>query len=76
MVYGLLRALLGDHRLVATVIGGIASTDLTPASERQNHTASPSASMLFVGPRNRALQLRHVHRIPRPTFVTIAKRPS
>ena len=25
---------------------------------------------------NSALQLRHVHRIPRPTFVTTAKRPS
>jgi hypothetical protein len=45
-------------------------TNLTPASGHQDHTASPSA----IG----ALRLAHrrVHRIPRPTFVTIAKRPS
>jgi hypothetical protein len=44
--------------------------DLTPASECQDHTASPSA-------RNITRQLmRRVHRIPHPTLVTIAKRPS
>jgi hypothetical protein len=44
--------------------------DLTPASRRQDHTTSPSAT--------RALVIRtcRVHRIPHPTFVTIAKRPS
>ena len=43
---------------------------LTPASGRQNHTTSPSA----IGA---SLLARHsVHRIPLPTFVTIAKRPS
>src|SRR5579859_3390988 len=43
---------------------------LAPASGRQDHTTSPSAHAPFVFRRNR------VHRIPRPTFVTIAKRPS
>jgi hypothetical protein len=32
----------------ATVAGGIASTDLTPAPRCQDHTTSPSASALFV----------------------------
>src|ERR1700722_12642270 len=42
---------------------------LTPASRRQDHTTSPSA----VG----AIRLwcHRIHRIPCPTFVTIAKRP-
>jgi hypothetical protein len=42
---------------------------LTPASRRQNHTTSPSAS--------RAVRQRHisVHCIPFPTFVTIASAP-
>jgi hypothetical protein len=43
---------------------------LTPASGRQDHTTSPSAEAPLVLRRNR------VHRIPHPTFVTIAKRPS
>src|SRR5580700_11765793 len=42
--YGLFRALPGDHRLVATVVRGINPTTLAPASERQDHTTSPSAS--------------------------------
>src|SRR6202022_4633021 len=41
-----------------TVIGGIASANLTPASRRQDHTTSPSASARFV---KRAAR---VHRIP------------
>jgi hypothetical protein len=43
---------------------------LTPASGRQDHTPSPSASSAFV---SRAIS---VHRIPLPTSVTIAIRPS
>jgi hypothetical protein len=43
---------------------------LTPASGRQDHATSPSASARFV---KRAIS---VHRIPLPTSVTIAKRPS
>jgi hypothetical protein len=44
--------------------------NLTPASGRQDHTTSPSASAPLV------LRRRRVHRIPHPTFVTIAIRPS
>jgi hypothetical protein len=55
--------------LFVTVIGGVASADLTPASRRQDHTTSPSAAYAFVF----ALP-RPPH--PYPTFVTIAKRPS
>jgi hypothetical protein len=45
--------------LVATVIGGNTSTDLTPASGRQDHTTSPSASS--------AVRHRHHQRPPHPT---------
>jgi hypothetical protein len=45
-------------------------TSLMPASGHQDHTTSPSASARLVFAR------RRVHRIPHPTFVTIAKRPS
>ena len=51
---GFLRALLGDHSLVATVISGIVSTNLAPASERQDHTTSPSAQTPLVAQVNRA----------------------
>jgi len=43
---------------------------LTPASGCQDATTSPSASVPFV------VGHQDVHRIPRPTFVTMAKRPS
>jgi len=43
--------------------------DLTPASGRQDHTTSPSASTLFV---NSAF----ASTASRPAFVTIAIRPS
>jgi hypothetical protein len=56
--------------LFATIAGEIAFTDLTPASGRQDHTASPSARNVI-----RRLTCR-VHRIPHPTSVTIAIRPS
>jgi hypothetical protein len=46
------------------------SANLTPASGRQDHTTSPSAVAPLV------LRRYHVHRIPHPTSVTIAKRPS
>src|SRR4051794_5770453 len=63
--------------------------NLTPASGRQDHTISPSATTSFVFARCarsptladqpcdhlRARRCR-VHRIPHPTSVTIAKRPS
>jgi hypothetical protein len=68
---GFLRALPGDRACLppssprSSLLEG-----LMPASGHQNHTTSPSASRAFVLPR------QSVHRIPHPTFVTIAKRPS
>ena len=52
--------LLGDHRLVATVAGVMRSiiANLAPASERRNHTTSPSAQAAPVSHSPR------VHRIP------------
>src|ERR1700732_1615374 len=47
-----------------------AEVNLTPASGRQDHTTSPSAGNIA------RLASYRVHRIPHPTFVTIAKRPS
>jgi hypothetical protein len=70
MVYGLYRALPGDHRLVATVVRRTYPATLAPASERQDHTTLPSAGKL-----TRLVNCR-VHRIPLPTSVTIAIRPS
>src|SRR3954451_25460143 len=55
---------LGCHRRFALL------QNLTPASRRQDHTTSPSASARFV---KHAIS---VHRIPCPTSVTIAIRPS
>jgi len=46
--YGLLRALPGEPGFLATLTGEIAFTDLTPASGRQDHTTSPSASAPLV----------------------------
>src|SRR5205085_8258675 len=68
MVYGLFRALPGDRAFLPPSLAD-RSANLTPASGRRDHTALPSATASFV--------LRHqsVHRIPHPTFVTIAKRP-
>src|SRR6516225_6825335 len=67
--YGLLRALPGVHDLLVTVACGLLR-DLAPAKGRQDHTPSPSATC-----RARRTRCR-VHRIPLPTLVTIAKRPS
>src|ERR1700736_1291352 len=55
---------------LVTVAGGVLTANLTPASRRQDHTTLPSAFVPFV---NGTIS---VHRIPRPTSVTIAKRPS
>src|SRR5580692_10825406 len=60
---------------LAPVALWIIPQSLTPASGRQDHTTSPSALASFVGA-TRALRHHCVHRIPLPTFVTIAKRPS
>jgi hypothetical protein len=66
---GFLRALLGDRAFLSPS-SALVLADLTPASRRQDHTTSPSASARFV---KRAAR---VHRIPCPTSVTIAIRPS
>jgi hypothetical protein len=57
---------------VVSVIGAMPSivANLTSASGYQDHTTSPFAASPLVSRQHR------VHRIPRPTFVTIAKRPS
>jgi hypothetical protein len=48
----------------------VSLTNLISASGYQDHTTSPSALAAPV------LRRQSVHRIPHPTFVTIAKRPS
>jgi hypothetical protein len=68
---GFLRALPGDRALLPpSPPRSLLPRNLTPASGRQDHTTSPSATKRF---RQRAVC---VHRIPCPTSVTIAKRPS
>ncbi len=69
---GFLRALPGDRAFLPPSPAQCESivANLTPASGRQDHTTSPSASARFV------LRASRVHRIPHSTFVTIAKRPS
>jgi hypothetical protein len=64
--YTVLSPVIG---FLATVAGGVASTDLTPASGCQDHTSSPSA---LASPVKRAV----ASTAPRPAFVTFAKRPS
>jgi len=56
--------------LIVTVAALKLQRDLTPAPGRQDHTTSPSAICAV-----RQKRIR-VHRIPRPTSVTIAIRPS
>ena len=48
---------------------GLTLRNLTPASGRQDHTTSPSAFASL------ALRHQHVHRIPHPTSVAIARTP-
>src|SRR5437773_10200232 len=62
--FGLLRALPGDQACL-TPSSALLLADLTPASGRQNHTTSPSASAPFVKGAAR------VHRIPFPTLMTL-----
>ena len=69
---GLLRALPGEPGFVATIPARLPKhrRELTPASGRQDHTASPSAH----------LRARHARgsasTAPCPAFVAIASRPS
>jgi hypothetical protein len=55
---GFLRALPGDRAFLPPSPAEMSSANLTPASGRQDHTASPSASSAFVQSAIR------VHRIP------------
>jgi hypothetical protein len=50
--------------LVATVISGIVSTNLAPASERQDHTTSPSAQTPFVRAMTALGDVRPSHPLP------------
>ena len=67
---GFLRNLPGDRAFLSPSLANFESASLTPASRRQDHTTSPSASMRSRQKR----RLRPSH--PVPTSVTIAKRPS
>jgi hypothetical protein len=67
----LIRALLGVPGLLATVaFAKRPGESLIPASGDQDHTTSPSA------PASPVLRHGSVHRIPTPTSVKIASRPS
>jgi len=48
MVLTLLRALLGVHDFLVTVVCKSSFANLTPAQGRQDHTTSPSASAALV----------------------------
>src|SRR3982074_836171 len=67
MVYGFLRALPGDRAFLPPS-PALLSTDLTPASGRQDHTSSPSAYTPFVIGASASTASR-------PAAVTIATRP-
>jgi hypothetical protein len=69
---GFLRALPGDRALLPPSSAQCVSivANLTPASGCQDDTTSPSALKRV------RLSRQSVHRTPRPTFVTTAKRPS
>jgi hypothetical protein len=63
MVYGLYRALPGDRALLPpSPLRSLLLKNLTPASGRQDHTSSPSASGALVLKRH----LRPPHPAPRP----------
>src|SRR6267154_3545722 len=76
MVLRLIRALSGDHAFLPPSSARRVSVfaNLAPASERQDHTTSPSAQPPLVAQELRPAMC--VHRIPLPTSVTIASRPS
>jgi hypothetical protein len=68
--YGLLRALPGERAfLPPSPPGSLLPRNLTPASGRQDHTTSPSASVPFVNGTSASTASQ-------PAFVTIATRPS
>jgi len=68
--YGFLRALPGERAFLPPSSANMMFANLMPASRHQDHTTSASATRALVSCAVR------VHRIPRPTFVTVAIRPS
>jgi hypothetical protein len=74
-LYGLLRALPGDRLSCPRRPRARRTASLASAPGCQDHTTSPCVSMLFVGANDHAAT-RYAHRIPLPTSVTIAIRPS
>ena len=63
--YGLYRALPGDRAVLPpSFLRSLLLKNLAPASGRQDHTTSPSATAPL------ALRRYDVHRIPHPTSVT------
>ncbi len=75
MALRLIRDLPRDRRSCPCVATTRKHVALASAPGGQDHTTSPCASGLFVGATNRAAT-QHAHRIPLPTSVTVAKRPS
>ena len=74
---GFLRALPGDRALLPPSLADTSPPNLTPASGCQDHTTSAVRFSFFVRrDRTIAPDAESVHHIPRPTSVTIAKRPS
>jgi hypothetical protein len=69
MVLTVSFVLPGDRAFLSPSSAELPPPDLTPASRRQDHTTSPSASALFV-------KSASASTASRPTLVTIAKRPS
>jgi hypothetical protein len=68
-------ALPGDRALLPPSFADC-STTFAPASGRQDHTTSPSALLSLALHAKSAQRHHRVHRIPRPSFVTMAIRPS
>src|SRR5450755_933467 len=88
-VTGLFCTVVSGYVLSKPGWADLNSANLTPASRRQDHTTSPYAATSLVrslGDRSQASSTRpaiasrakrcRVHRIPCPTSVTIAIRPS
>src|SRR5690242_21954053 len=72
--YGLYVISLGHRAFLPPSSRLSRQRNLSPASGRQDHTISPSASAPFVRTKNRARRCRG-HRIPASRIVTIARAP-
>src|SRR5277367_779775 len=74
-LYGLWRALLGVRAFLATVACEVITRKLDSSIGESGPHAFAVREAAFAGAAKRAAQ-PHVHRIPLPTSVTIAIRPS